>query len=167
MALPFGAPAHAAPAPAAPATAKAASQADVGTPVIKVQRAQRGGGMRGSGFRGRGPGMGSRGFRGRGPGINRSFRGRGAGYRRGAGRRHWAGRPGHRHRHWRGRRGGIYFGAPYYYGAWGPSYYYDDPVVSYDDDAVARCAARYRSFDPASGTFLHVSGERRLCPYLR
>lgn len=120
-------------------------------------------------MRGGGPVMRGPGFRRGGPGIGR-----------GAGRRNWAGsRPGfrrgaHRHHrhHRRWRRGGIYFGAPYYYGTWGPSYYYDDfyyddPVVSYDDDAIARCAARYRSFDAASGTFLHVSGERRLCPYLR
>ena len=98
------------------------------------------------------------------------FAGPRRGYR-GGGHRH------HRHAHRRWRGGGVYFGAPYYYGAWGPSYYYDDfydapyyddvPVASYDDDDVERCAARYRSFDRRTGTFLTYGGERRLCPYLR
>lgn len=184
MALPFGAPAVAAPAPAAPAAAKAVSGSHVGSPLIQVQRQGRGGGpgARG-GFRGGGPGMGGRGFRGGGPGMRGpGFRRGGPGFSRGAGRRHWAGtRPGFRrgyHRHHRHWRGGIGFGAPYFYGAWGPSYYYDDfydapiydydePIASYDDDAVERCAARYRSFDRRTGTFLHNNGQRRLCPYLR
>src|SRR5690606_7300219 len=85
----------------------------------------------------------------------------------------------HRHHLHRHRRGGFYFGAPYYYGIYGPSYYYDDfyyaaaddsddsPVVSYDADTVGRFAARYHSFDRATGTFLHTSGVRKLCPYVR
>jgi hypothetical protein len=66
---------------------------------------------------------------------------------------------------------------PYYYGGYGSyydDYYYDDydddggaAVYANDGDAVARCAARYRSFDRASGTFLSNSGQRKLCPYLR
>jgi len=68
---------------------------------------------------------------------------------------------------------------PYYYGGYYPDYYLDDGFYEYDDgdddaavyaeggDAVARCAARYRSFDRASGTFLTNSGQRKLCPYLR
>ncbi|WP_334151441.1 BA14K family protein [Hyphomicrobium sp.] len=32
---------------------------------------------------------------------------------------------------------------------------------------MERCAARYRSFDRASGTFLANDGRRKLCPYLR
>lgn len=32
--------------------------------------------------------------------------------------------------------------------------------------AFAACAARFRSFDPSSGTYLSYSGVRLLCPYL-
>jgi hypothetical protein len=32
--------------------------------------------------------------------------------------------------------------------------------------AIAACAARFRSFDPATGTYLSYSGLRMLCPYL-
>jgi hypothetical protein len=66
---------------------------------------------------------------------------------------------------------GVLLGVPYY--DYGPAYYdYDDdygddyegPV--YIDDPVARCQARYRSFDPESGTFLGYDGFRHPCPYL-
>jgi BA14K-like protein len=43
------------------------------------------------------------------------------------------------------------------------------PYESYgygDDDAFARCAATYRSFDPATGTYTTYGGETRTCPYL-
>lgn len=180
LALPLGIPAAGA-APVAPATGKAAANPEIGSPLIKVQRAGRSGkGMRGGAFRSRGPGM-SRSFRGRGPGMSRrAYRRGGAGIRRNVGRRHfgsrhWRHRHHHHHRRW--WRGGVYFGAPYYYGTWGPSYYddyfYDDPVIvdepiaSYDDDAVERCEARYRSFDRRTGTFMTYGGERKLCPYLR
>lgn len=183
LALPLGVSAANA-TPASPAAAKTAIGADATAPLVKV--AKRGGrGMRSGGFRGRGPGMG-RAFRGRGPGVNRrAFRRGSAGFRRGAARRHQVGHRSWRHRHWRHRhhhhrrwwRGGVYFGAPYYYGSWGPSFYddyfYDDPVIvdepvaSYDDDAVERCDARYRSFDRSTGTFMTYGGERKLCPYLR
>jgi hypothetical protein len=56
---------------------------------------------------------------------------------------------------------------PYYYDyGYYEDDYYDDPVV-YADSAVERCEARYRSFDPASGTYLGSDGRRRVCPYLR
>lgn len=35
-----------------------------------------------------------------------------------------------------------------------------------DDSDMAQCADRYRSFDPASGTYLGYDGERHVCPYL-
>lgn len=35
------------------------------------------------------------------------------------------------------------------------------------DSDVDRCAARFRSFDPRSGTYVTYSGEVRICPYLR
>jgi hypothetical protein len=82
---------------------------------------------------------------------------------------HWHG--GYGHNHFRPRWYG--YGAPYYYD-YGPAYYDDDDVyyedesVQYsDDDAVERCASRYRSFDYRTGTFLRNDGRRQLCPYLR
>ena len=53
-----------------------------------------------------------------------------------------------------------------------PGYYYDDPGYYYapdvyagpDASAEAYCAQRYRSYDPASGTFLGYDGVRRPCP---
>jgi hypothetical protein len=58
--------------------------------------------------------------------------------------------------------------APYYYGApyypptvYGPGYY---PAPAYGGDSVAYCARRYRSYDPASGTFLGYDGLRHSCP---
>ena len=88
---------------------------------------------------------------------------------------------------WHHRRRGFGFGAgfaagaligsyPYAYGYDDP-YYYDD--YAYDDgyygDAYAAapgyssgdaqsCAMRYRSYDPASGTYLGYDGMRHPCP---
>lgn len=74
---------------------------------------------------------------------------------------------------------GIYFGygrpsyydrpyyRPYYYSA-PPAYYYNPPAgADYEDDAVARCASQFRSFDVRTGTYTTYEGEVRLCPYLR
>ena len=63
---------------------------------------------------------------------------------------------------------GSALAAPYYYG---PGYYaapvYEGPEV-YDagpgPDAVAYCEQRYRSYDPASGTYLGYDGIRHPCP---
>ena len=57
----------------------------------------------------------------------------------------------------------YYYGAPYGYppAAYGPGYY---PAPAYGGDAVAYCARRYRSYDPASGTFLGYDGVRHSCP---
>ncbi len=76
--------------------------------------------------------------------------------------------------------------APYYggygYGGYGPYYYAPPPPVYYGPpaavyggpapgygapvagDAVAYCSQRYRSYDPASGTFLGYDGLRHPCP---
>jgi BA14K-like protein len=61
----------------------------------------------------------------------------------------------------------YYYGGPYYYGApyyppaaYGPDYY---PAPGYGGDA-AYCASRYRSYDPATGTFLGYDGVRHPCP---
>ena len=50
--------------------------------------------------------------------------------------------------------GGV-LGAPYgYYGA------------PYAGTGVAACASRFRSFDPATGTYTAYTGEQVVCPYL-
>ncbi len=85
---------------------------------------------------------------------------------------HFAGGHGYFHGGHFGRFGpGVFLGLPYY--GYGPAYYYDDDDY-YDDDGgpadlddpVALCQARYRSFDPESGTFLGYDGFRHPCPYL-
>lgn len=97
------------------------------------------------------------------------------------GGRHWHG--GGRHWHgggWHGRpwRGGGYWsgvgigviGSPYYYGYYGdPYYYYDDDeptvtVVPADRRTEAYCRKRFKSYDPASGTYLGYDGRRHPCP---
>jgi hypothetical protein len=55
-----------------------------------------------------------------------------------------------------------------------PGYgYYDQPGYDEDDSVVAvvpggadpsYCAQRYRSYDPASGTYLGYDGQRHPCP---
>lgn len=61
--------------------------------------------------------------------------------------------------------GGSYSNDPYYYG----DSYYDEPSVAIvqDDvggDSAAYCAQRYKSYDPASGTYLGYDGLRHPCP---
>lgn len=59
----------------------------------------------------------------------------------------------------------YYYGPGYYYG--GPAYYpAPAPVVvdPYGGDAEAYCMRRYRSYDPASGTYLNYDGNRYPCP---
>jgi hypothetical protein len=81
----------------------------------------------------------------------------------------------HHHRHggfWPGVAVGVGIGSTYgYYGS--PSYYddsygyYDEGVVAAapaGDDAVAYCMQRYKSYDPASGTYLGYDGQRHPCP---
>ena len=84
----------------------------------------------------------------------------------------------HHHRHrgggfWPGFVVGAGIGSTYgYYGS--PTYYddsygyYDDSVVAaappVGDDAVAYCMQRYKSYDPASGTYLGYDGLRHPCP---
>ena len=54
---------------------------------------------------------------------------------------------------------GPYYGAPYVYG---PSPVYAAPPD--DEDAVAYCMQRFRSYDPGSGTYLGYDGLRHPCP---
>jgi hypothetical protein len=146
----------------------------------------RGGGMAvapggGGGFRGGGmavaPG-GDRGFRSgavAGPGVVQPGVGGGrvvTGAYQGGGYRHH-----HHHRgggFWPGFAIGAGVGSAYGYYDNSP-YYYDDSYGYYDDstvaagppagdDAVAYCMQRYRSYDPASGTYLGNDGLRHPCP---
>jgi hypothetical protein len=93
--------------------------------------------------------------------------------------------------YWRGRRGwgggaGVGIGlaagaliggaiaagsAPYYGYGYGPGYYgpaYAPASVvvgpAYGGDAEAYCMQRYKSYDPASGTYLNYDGNRYPCP---
>ena len=43
-----------------------------------------------------------------------------------------------------------------------PGYAYGGAVV--EDDSIAYCQSRYRSYDPASGTYLGYDGRRHPCP---
>jgi hypothetical protein len=68
--------------------------------------------------------------------------------------------------------GGAYGYGPDYYYDNGPDYAYSD--YGYEDPGVAvttetgvdasYCAQRYRSWDPASGTYLGYDGQRHPCP---
>ena len=63
----------------------------------------------------------------------------------------------------------YYYGAPYYYppAYYGPGPgYYGGPAYGPGPggDGVAYCARKYRSYDPASGTFLGNDGARHPCP---
>lgn len=59
---------------------------------------------------------------------------------------------------------GGYYDDPYYYG----DSYYDEPSVAVvpdsGGDSAAYCAQRYKSYDPASGTYLGYDGQRHPCP---
>ena len=70
---------------------------------------------------------------------------------------------------WRHRYGYRYRGYPY----WGTGFavglaaaapYYAAPRYYAGDDAVAYCMSRFRSYDPASGTYLGYDGYRHPCP---
>ena len=107
---------------------------------------------------------------GRGPGVIRP--GGGGGPVAGGG--YYGGRYYHRHRgggFWPGFAIGAgvgsaygYYDSPYYY----DDTYYDDSVVAAappaGDDSVAYCMQRYKSYDPASGTYLGYDGQRHPCP---
>ena len=65
---------------------------------------------------------------------------------------------------------GYYGGPGYYYapGYYDDQYYDEGPVevapAPAGDDAVAYCMQTYRSYDPASGTYLGYDGYRHPCP---
>ena len=79
------------------------------------------------------------------------------------GRRHWRNRA-RQHRNWRHRRG-----------SWGPAVgagvagliiggALASQAAQARNDAVAYCMQRFRSYDPASGTYLGYDGYRHSCP---
>ena len=143
----------------------------------------------GGGFRG---GGGGGGFRGGGVAVappgGGGFRGGGGGavYRGGGGGGYAYRGGGYRGGYYRG--GGFIPGAvagaviggaiastayPYGYGYYGAPAYYDDQYVDEGavavapapgGDDVAYCAQRFRSYDPASGTYLGSDGLRHPCP---
>jgi hypothetical protein len=93
----------------------------------------------------------------------------------------WSGRHWRGHRHggfWPGVAAGATIGAlgsyAYYGGGYYDPYYYDDgyygdgAVVAVGpgggDDSVAYCQQRFKSYDPASGTYLGYDGQRHPCP---
>ncbi len=103
--------------------------------------------------------------------------GGGGNWSRHSGGGNWSRRGGHG---WYGRRGhrgywrdGYWVGLPFLaYGLGAYDYnddYYDGYYDSYpyDSDAgYARCEARFRSFDPHTGTYMGYDGHRHRCPYL-
>ena len=63
----------------------------------------------------------------------------------------------------------AYYGGPYYDDGYYDDGYYDDGatvavVPDAGGDSAAYCAQRYRSYDPASGTYLGYDGLRHPCP---
>ena len=60
--------------------------------------------------------------------------------------------------------GPYYAGTPYYDAPYDDSGTVVEAAPPGDDDAVAYCMQRYRSYDPASGTFLGNDGLRHPCP---
>jgi hypothetical protein len=59
----------------------------------------------------------------------------------------------------------YYYGPGYYPGPYYPAPYYARPYYEGAPAGdVAYCAQRYRSYDPASGTFLGNDGHRHPCP---
>ena len=147
-----------------------------------------GGGMRGGGgFSGgggmRGGSIGGGGFAGRahpshpiaGPGVGRPGWGNTPGTRP----PNWAGRPGYGYGYRPGygwgaaAAGAAVVGAGLAYGAYDPYYndygYYDEgayapqPVVE-QGDPIAECARRFKTYDPASQTYIVRKGVRASCP---
>jgi len=161
---------------------------------IDVADARRGGGagMRAGGFGGSGMragGVGGAGRVGLGGGPGRAHisnpiarpgignRPGGPGWAAGPGNRPgWGNRPGYGY----GYRPGFAYGAAALgtglaYGAYNSGAYYGDysdydpyaAETSYSaspDDAIAECAARFKTYDPASQTYIVRKGQRASCP---
>ncbi|MDN4982512.1 BA14K family protein [Bradyrhizobium sp. WYCCWR 13022] len=112
-------------------------------------------------------------------GGSRNFAAAGGHWNGGGG--NWHGGSWHHHRgggFWPGFAAGAaigglgsyaYYGGPYYGDGYYDDGYYDDGatvavVPDTGGDSVAYCAQRYRSYDPASGTYLGYDGLRHPCP---
>lgn len=135
-------------------------------------QAQRGGHFRGGHVGGFG-GVRMGGFSGARIGGIYAYRGPGVvsrGYAYRGGVRYGYGHRGYRYRY---RYPGYWYGGYWPYWWWGAAdvfaaewpYYYD---YGYEaptyDSAVAYCLQRFRSYDPASGTYLGYDGRRHPCP---
>ena len=51
-----------------------------------------------------------------------------------------------------------------YYGAYDEGSYAAPAEVAYESDAIAECARRFKSYDPASQTYVVRKGQRASCP---
>ena len=60
--------------------------------------------------------------------------------------------------------GGVLGARAAYYGAYGNNYGSYGAYNGGDTDAVAYCTQRFRSYDPASGSYLGYDGLRHACP---
>ncbi len=60
----------------------------------------------------------------------------------------------------------YYYDDPYYYDSsyYDPGYYYGDAPVTLPPDAVSYCMQRFRTYNPATGTYIGRGGVRRRCP---
>jgi hypothetical protein len=58
--------------------------------------------------------------------------------------------------------GALAANRPYYGPAYGPAYAYSPGYVG--GDAEGYCLSRFKSYDPASGTYLGYDGYRHPCP---
>ena len=136
--------------------------------------------MRGAGGGGRGGYGGRAAYRGGG-----AYRGRAA-YRGGYGRAAYRG--GYGRAAYRGGYGGAYYGRPYYGYGYGRGYNYGGaaaagavglatgaivggaiaqqqaPVYAAPSSSVSYCMNRFRSYNPATGTYLGNDGLRHACP---
>ncbi len=86
----------------------------------------------------------------------------------------WRGRYGqygYRYGRYGYRHGGYRYGGYWPYWGWGGALAWAWPYYDYgyydgygDDSAVAYCVRRFKSYDPASGTYLGYDGRRHACP---
>jgi hypothetical protein len=133
--------------------------------------ARRGGGMRGGGMHAGGAGRAGLGNAGpRGPHVSQPIARPGGGNWSGA-----ANRPGNRpgygpgygYRPGYGWGAAAALGTGLAYSAYNNGYYgsYDEGAYTGSpDDAVAECARRFKTYDPASQTYIKSKGQRAPCP---
>jgi hypothetical protein len=83
----------------------------------------------------------------------------------------WGNRPGYGYGPGYGYRPGYAWGAAALgagvaYSAYNSGYYggYEQPAYSAPSDPIAECAARFKTYDPASQTYIRSKGQRVPCP---